>query len=231
MPGVSLLRRVLMLVAMLGSVALSIAAPAWASPPDSVSPSDAIIAVREDHLAALLDSGFVGEHTLVSAAELGLEEAALAGLDVLAAEAVLPPGQAGRDTPEQRVFPFGVSPFFAGFTTVNVRIGVPVVIFRPTPVPVVVPPAPLFAHVRVVVLPPPVPPPVLAPLPPPVLAPPLAPPLPPAPAAVCCPPARPAAHFPAVPIIPEADSLALLGGGLLVLGLLVGVRTWRRRVP
>jgi hypothetical protein len=35
--------------------------------------------------------------------------------------------------------------------------------------------------------------------------------------------------MPEVPVIPEAASLLLLGGGLLALGGLTGLRAWRRR--
>lgn len=66
------------------------------------------------------------------------------------------------------------------------------------------------------------PPPVLPPAPPPPLALDFVPPPPPPP-----PLAR---EFPAVPIIPEADTLALVLGGLLVGGgVLVGRRLWARR--
>jgi hypothetical protein len=65
-------------------------------------------------------------------------------------------------------------------------------------------------------LPPPpavlLPPPALAPLPPP--------PLPPF--------SLEAALAPEGPVIPEADSLALLVGGLAALGALGGLRRWRR---
>ncbi|HZU04807.1 MAG TPA: FG-GAP repeat protein [Chloroflexota bacterium] len=65
-------------------------------------------------------------------------------------------------------------------------------------------------------------PPPVAPLPPPVVLPPLPAPLVPPPP----PPAAPAPAFPKVPVIPEAESLALLLGGLL--GFL-GLRRLRRR--
>ena len=37
----------------------------------------------------------------------------------------------------------------------------------------------------------------------------------------------PRAPLPEVPVIPEADSLLLLVGGLAALGTLAGYRTWR----
>jgi len=67
------------------------------------------------------------------------------------------------------------------------------------------------------------PPPPLQFIPPP--PPPLLPPPPPAPAAG----ARAPAAFPEVPVIPEADSLFLVVGGLVALGGLVGLRSLRRR--
>ena len=71
--------------------------------------------------------------------------------------------------------------------------------------------------------PPILPPPPLQFIPPP--PPPLLPPPPPAPAAG----ARAPAAFPEVPVIPEADSLFLVVGGLVALGGLVGLRSLRRR--
>ncbi len=67
------------------------------------------------------------------------------------------------------------------------------------------------------------PPPPLQFIPPP--PPPLLPPPPPAPMAG----ARAPAGFPEVPVIPEADSLFLVVGGLVALGGLVGLRSLRRR--
>src|SRR5438874_1746899 len=66
----------------------------------------------------------------------------------------------------------------------------------------------------------PVPVPVPVPVPLPVLAPVVPPPPPPLAPPVLLPPPPRAAGFPAVPIIPEADSLPLLVGGLVVLGAL-----------
>jgi hypothetical protein len=68
------------------------------------------------------------------------------------------------------------------------------------------------------------PPPPLEFIPPP--PPPLLPPPPPAPMGAMA-PAR--AAFPDVPVIPEADSLFLVVGGLVALGGLVGYRSLRRR--
>jgi hypothetical protein len=68
------------------------------------------------------------------------------------------------------------------------------------------------------------PPPPLEFIPPP--PPPLLPPPPPAPTGAM---AAPRAAFPEVPVIPEADSLFLVIGGLVALGGLVGYRSLRRR--
>ena len=241
--------RLLALALTLGLLALPTAAPASASSVDAASRFDAVVVVSEGDLPVLLASGFLGEYSLVTATELGLDEAALAGPGRFSEDSVLTPSALGLDTPGSQIFGgLGFSPFVAGFTTLNVRIGVPVLTFRPITVRVApVVPVPVFRHAGVVVLPPP-PPLIVAPPPPQlIVAPPPPPPLlalprasaaaccpPPAavccppPAAVCCPPAAPAA-FPAVPIIPEADSLALLAGGLVALGALVGLRTLRRR--
>jgi len=68
------------------------------------------------------------------------------------------------------------------------------------------------------------PPPPLEFIPPP--PPPLLPPPPPAPTGAMV---APRAAFPDVPVIPEADSLFLVVGGLVALGGLVGYRSLRRR--
>jgi len=66
--------------------------------------------------------------------------------------------------------------------------------------------------------------PLLPPPPPLIVPPPALVPLPLLPA-----PAMAAAPFPEVPVIPEADSILLLIGGLTVLGTLAGYRRWRGR--
>jgi hypothetical protein len=87
-----------------------------------------------------------------------------------------------------------------------------------TPPPTGTPPPVLLG-----ILPPPPPPPpsapLLAPAPPPPLLPP--PPLP------TTSDQRPAARSAPVPVIPEGDSLLLLGGGLLVVAGLAALRRWR----
>jgi hypothetical protein len=84
----------------------------------------------------------------------------------------------------------------------------------PSPPPVPTPP---------VLIPPILPPPPLPPLLPPPSAPPLLPPPP------MAPPMMQRPMMPEVPVIPEADSLFLLVGGLVVLGGLAGLRVVRRR--
>jgi hypothetical protein len=89
------------------------------------------------------------------------------------------------------------------------------------------PGAPLFPGAGNLLLPnlPLLPPPPLEFIPPP--PPPLLPPPPPAPMGAMAAPRM--AGFPEVPVIPEADSLFLLVGGLVALGGLVGYRKLRRR--
>jgi hypothetical protein len=91
--------------------------------------------------------------------------------------------------------------------------------------PPIVPPAALIPAFQGAA-PPLLPPPPLQFIPPP--PPPLLPPPPPAPMGAM---AAPRGAFPDVPVIPEADSLLLLVGGLLGLGGLAGYRTWRGRKP
>src|SRR5439155_16448428 len=82
--------------------------------------------------------------------------------------------------------------------------------FVNVPISVIIPNPPLLPPPPLQLLPPPLPP---------LLPPPLAP------AAG----ARAPAAFPEVPVIPEADSLFLVVGGLVALGGLVGLRSLRRR--
>ncbi len=94
----------------------------------------------------------------------------------------------------------------------------------PPIVPPVVPP-PVFPPAAPGINPPLLPPPPQQFIPPP--PPPLLPPPPPAPTGAQVVPS--AAAYPAVPVIPEADSLLLVVGGLVALGGLVGYRRLRRR--
>jgi hypothetical protein len=201
--------RLLALAALLQLLALPVAAPA-AADADPIAQFDAVVTVSDVDLPALLGSGSLGEYALVSPTELGWDEATLTGLGLFGEDTVLTPGMLGLDRPEQRggVVIAGGGP---GFTTVNVRSGVPILRFRP---PIIVRPLPIvpFPRVAVVVLPPP---PIALPLP-----------LPPPP-----PPGLRGPSAPNVPIIPEADSLALLGGGLVILAAAALVRASRRHTP
>jgi hypothetical protein len=219
--------RLLALAAILQLLALPLAAPA-AADVDPITQFDAVVTVSDSDLPALLGSGSLGEYALVSPTDLGWDEATLTGLGLFGEDTVLTPGMLGLDTPGQRrgVVVAGGGP---GFTTVGVRAGVPIVRFRP---PIVVRPLPVipFPRVAVVVIPPPplaLPPPL--PPPPPPLPPP--PPIlpPPAPPAALAPPAFPGPSAPSVPIIPEADSLVLLGGGLLILAAVAAARRHARQ--
>jgi hypothetical protein len=189
--------------------------PVAAAGPEASAPLDAVIVVREADLSALLSSRLLGEHSFVTAVDLGLDEAALASLREVSQAAVLPRTATGRDRPSQQiVVPApGVPPTFVAVPTV--RLAVPVFVFRPIRVAVRPLPPPIFRGPGILVLPPPPPPPLLAP------------PLPPPPPAPCC--ARPPTRFPDVPIIPEADTFVLVGGGLVLLGALGALRLRRRR--
>ncbi len=186
--------RIVALAVILSLLVVPIALPRAASAMDAVDAFDAVVVVTEADLPALLETGALGEYALVSAADLGLDEAALAGLEPAQVEALLTPGQQGRDLPTQVLVP-------------------PVVIRGPH---VTLPPG--LRHVRVLVLPPLLPPPpiVVRPLPPPPPPPVLLPRL----------PLPPPSAYPAVPIIPEAET-----GGLVLVGLLglAGLVVWRRR--
>jgi hypothetical protein len=140
MEGGTMNSRILALVLTLGLIGLPAATPAAATGVDMLGQFDAVILVSEADLPALLDSGALGEYTLVSAAEVGLDEAALIsaaelgfdeaalitaaelGLDpaalvgpgLFAEDTVLTPDVLGLDTPDRGFFPccVGFSPFF-----------------------------------------------------------------------------------------------------------------------
>jgi hypothetical protein len=220
--------RVVVLAAILQLLALPVAASGLADA-DTINQFDAVVAVSDADLPALLNSGSLTDYAVVSPTDLGWDEAALTDLGLFRDDSVLTPAMLGLDTPSQRG-PVVINPPGPGFTTVNVRSGIPILRFRP---PVIVRPLPVipFPRVAVVVLPPPPPPLALPPpLPPP--PPPLPPPFPPpalAPPAGLAPPAPSGPAAPAVPIVPEADSLALLGGGLVALAAAALLRASRRR--
>jgi hypothetical protein len=211
--------RVLPVFTLLLGLLVAAPTPATAAGPENSPPLDAVIAVREADVSALLSSRLLGEHSFVTAADLGLDDTALASIQHVSEAAVLPGNTAGRDRSQQQVaLPVpGVPPVFVAVSTV--RLTVPVFVFRPIrPVVRLVIPPPIFPAAGVLVLPPPPPPPPLLPPPPP--------PPPPAPTPCC---ARAPAHFPEVPIIPEADTLMLVGGGLALLGMLSALRLRRQR--
>jgi hypothetical protein len=175
---------------------------------------DALIVVSETDLPALLESGYVGEYRLISPDEAGLDAAALTGAGQFSPDALLTPRDLGLDGLNNR-FPWGgFAPFFRGFHHCCPHPRLPIFFFKPFP-PLPPPVAlPVFPRVAVVVVPPPL---MLPPAPPPVA---LAPPAPLAPRAPLGQRAVP------VPVIPEADSLALLGLGLVALA---GAAWWRSR--
>jgi hypothetical protein len=122
---------------------------------------EAIIVVAESDLAALLESGLLGEYSFVSAEDVGLDPAALVDAFRFGEETVLTPQELGLEDPEQRFFGPGFAPFFAGFRTIRVPIVVPRVVSVPVTVPVVAFRPVIF---RPVLLPPPV---FIRPVPPP----------------------------------------------------------------
>ncbi len=218
------LARLLAVALAVSLLAFATAAPA-AADPDTLSRFDALVLVSPSDLPELLTSGYLGDYAVVTPAELGSDENTLEGTPLFDEYTVLTPGTLGLDQPDQRFGGSPIAPFWRGFTPIRRPFGVPIVRFQP---PLSVPPAPVlaFRRVGVVVVTPPVvalPPPVVAlpPPPPPVVSPPL---LPPPPALA---PPGPSTAYPAVPIIPEADSLLLLGGGLAALALLARLRAGR----
>lgn len=127
---------------------------------------DAIVVASEAELAALLDSGQASEYEILSAAELGLDEAALAdlgGLTVTAllapsiagpdVEALLPPSAVGFDAPERPFVPIvATSPLVPALAATARPAIVPAVALRPGRAPVVVPAVTLRTVVRPVLV-------------------------------------------------------------------------------
>jgi hypothetical protein len=113
--------RVLSVALVLALLTLPAATPASAAGTDTSTQYDAAVVVSEADLQALLDSGALGDYSLVTAADLGLDEADLAGRGAIDEDSLLTPGELGLDSPDLR---FGLrfggfSPFFRGFVTLN----------------------------------------------------------------------------------------------------------------
>jgi hypothetical protein len=122
--------RLVPVVSLLAAFAV-LAAPVAAAE-TTTGPFDAIVLVSEADLSALLASGALGDYRLVSAAELGLDEAALAGLGLLGEDAVLTPEALGLVSADRHLLPVffgGFAPFFRGFATVS---GMLTAVFRGT---------------------------------------------------------------------------------------------------
>ena len=167
--------RLLVLALAIGLMGLPAAPTAHAAVVDAGATVEAIIVVAESDSSALLESGLLGEHSIVSAADVGLDPADLAGAlrlgedSVLTPEqlgfgedSVLTPEQLGLDRPEWGFFGPRFAPFFAGFRTIGVPVFVPRVVPVAVPLPVAVPapvafpvPVPVVAFRRVFVPPPP----------------------------------------------------------------------------
>ena len=167
--------RLLALALAVGLLGLPGAPTAHAAELDGSATVEAIIMVAESDLSALLESGLLGEHSFVSAADVGLDPADLAGAlrsgedSVLTPEqlgfgedSILTPEQLGLDRPEWGFFGPRFAPFFAGFRTIGVPVFVPRVVPVAVPLPVAVPapvafpvPVPVVAFRRVFAPPPP----------------------------------------------------------------------------
>src|SRR5262249_57179832 len=78
-------------------------APAAAADRDTAGPFDALVVVNEADLPALLDSGTLVAPSLVRAADLGLDEAELAGVGRFSEDSVLTPRDLGLDMPAPTV--------------------------------------------------------------------------------------------------------------------------------
>lgn len=127
------------------ALALSLLSPiaAHAAPAAIAEPAerfDAVVVASEVELAALLASGQATEYAIVSAADLGLDEAALAGLTASDVEALLPATAVGLDDPERPFIPaIGIPPVVTTLAAVTTPRVVPAVALRVGAPPVVVP--------------------------------------------------------------------------------------------
>jgi hypothetical protein len=212
------------LALLVGLLALP-ATPVAAANADDPGPFDAIVVMSETEFQAILDADLLAGYTVLRPAELGWDEAVLGDLGRFGAETVLAPrllGQGARDrvlvpggatTLAQVIGATGVVPGGPGGPVVVVRPfrpPLPPVFPFPPPVRIAVVPVPVAVPPVVLAAPPPLPPP--PPFPPPVGGPPLA---------------RPPGS--GVPIIPEADTVVLVVGGLAAVGALAGLRRLRHR--
>ena len=113
--------RLIALALALALLPLPLATSAAASGIETPTQFDAVVVVSEADLQALLESGALDEYSLVTAAEVGLDEAALVGAGQFAEDSLLTPSELGLDNPDTRFFPLfgGFSPFFRGFVTLN----------------------------------------------------------------------------------------------------------------
>jgi hypothetical protein len=211
------------LALLVGLLALP-ATPVAAANPDDPGPFDAILVMSEAELQALLGANLLERYAVIPPADLGWDEAVLGDLGRLADEPVLTPRLLGRAAWDQILVPggaAGLGQVVAGTAVVPGGPRGPVIVrpFRPPFPPVF--PFPPPVRIAVVPVPVAVPPVVLAappPLPPP-------PPFPPQPVG------PPLARAPGsgVPIIPEADTAALVVGGLAAVGAFAGLRRFRHR--
>src|SRR4051794_16962991 len=110
--------RLVALAGLLHLLALPVATPAAADA--DLTQFDAVVAVSDVDLPALLGSGSLGDYAVVSPTDLGWDEAALTDLGLFRDDSVLTPAMLGLDTPGQRG-PVVINPPGPGFTTVNVR--------------------------------------------------------------------------------------------------------------
>jgi hypothetical protein len=145
--------RLLALALAVGLLGLPVAPTARASEMDTTT-LDAIIVVAESDLSALLESGVLEEYSFISASEVGLDPADLAGALRFGEDSLLTPQELGLDNPAWGFFGPRFNPFFTGFRTIGVPVFVPRVVPVAVPVPVAIPapfavPVPVYRPVLV----------------------------------------------------------------------------------
>jgi hypothetical protein len=141
------------------ALALSLLGPlaAHAAPAATAEPADqfdaVIVAADDSELADLLASGQATEYSIVSAADLGLDEAALAVLTAPDTDALLPAAAVGLDGPERPFIPaIAVPPVVTTVAAVTTPRVVPAVALRVGAPPIVVPAVMLRTVVRPVAI-------------------------------------------------------------------------------